>query len=304
MFIPPYRISLSGGGIKGLAHVGALEVLQEHGGLVALKELIGISAGALCAFCLAVGCTLAELRLVVTLLDFGTIRAIDPDSVLSFPESFGIDTGANLEKLLVAILRGKRLPPDLTFAELAERGLGPALRVFATDLNTCRSVEFSAETAPDVEIVLGLRASMCIPIYFQPVRDPRNGHLLVDGGVICHSPLKFLSPAEQSTTLSITFSDSHKPKEAVGSLLGFLAQLYYTLDYQYNEELTTPLADRVMFLDCSAFSSLHFEATADQRLGLLEAGRSGAEEWLARQAVRQRSSPEQQQPRLRRFSHA
>ncbi len=31
LVIPPYRVTMSGGGMKGLAHIGALEVLHERG---------------------------------------------------------------------------------------------------------------------------------------------------------------------------------------------------------------------------------------------------------------------------------
>ena len=129
MFIPPYRITLSGGGLKGIAHVGALEVLQERGLLKALREYVGISAGALVAFSLCLGSTLSELRMIISLLDFGLIRDLDPETMLNFPETFGLDTGANLEKFLKTILRARRISPTITFAELESLRLGPSLSV-------------------------------------------------------------------------------------------------------------------------------------------------------------------------------
>jgi NTE family protein len=282
MFIPPYRITLSGGGIKGFAHIGALEVLEERGYLKAVREYIGISAGALCAMCLSIGCSLSEMRMIVQLLDFGLLRDLDPETILTFPESFGLDTGENLTKLVVAILRAKKLPPAITFGELAEKKLGPALRIFVTNLNTCRAQEFSAAASPDAEVRFALTASMCIPIYFKPVQHPRTGHYLVDGGVICHSPLKFLNPEEQEHTLSITFDDSHKPKEEIQSLFMFLGQLYYTLDYQYNEELVAGRHYNTIFIDCGAFRSLHFEAEAEEKTRIMDQGRLATEKFLRR----------------------
>jgi predicted acylesterase/phospholipase RssA len=40
MLIPPYRITLSVGGLKGIAHIGALEVLSERGYLKSLREYV------------------------------------------------------------------------------------------------------------------------------------------------------------------------------------------------------------------------------------------------------------------------
>lgn len=297
MFIPPYRITLSGGGIKGLAHIGALEVLAERGYLRAVKEYIGISAGALCAFALCVGTTLSELRMLVSMLDFGVIRDLEPEAILSFPDSFGLDTGANVEKLLRAILRAKGLSPTLTFGELAAAKKGPALRVFATDLNTCEICEFSAAITPAVSVCLALRASICIPIYFQPVRHPDTGHYLVDGGLVNHSPFKFLTSGEKEAALSITFSDNHKPKEDISGLSDYLVQLYYSLQYYANRELAYRKDHQMIFIEVGHINSLHFEMDQDARLEILEAGRQSAAEFLAQLPFRT------QRP-VRRFSAA
>jgi NTE family protein len=282
MIIPPLRICLSGGGIKGLAHIGALEVLHEKGLLAAVKEYVGISAGALCAFALCAGCTLSELRMVIELLDFGNLRTLEPETVLEFPDKYGIDTGENLARLVTAILRAKHLPPTITFQDLRARRVGPNLRIYATDLNTCRPVELSARATPDMEVRLALRASMAIPLYFQPVLDPATGHCLVDGGVVCHSPFKFLTEEEVQTSLSITFSDEYKPKEAIDDLTGFLKQLYYAFDFHYNEELTRPHSDRVIFLRCGQFNTLNFEMSQEEKVELLRTGREGALEFTER----------------------
>ena len=277
--------------MKGLAHIGALEVLNEKGLLRAVKEYMGISAGALCAFCLCIGCSLTELRMVIELLEFGKLRTVEPETVLEFPDTFGIDTGENLMRLVTAILRAKHLPPEITFEELRLKGLGPALRMYATDLNTCKSAELSARATPDMEVRLGLKASMAIPFYFQPVREPVAGHLLVDGGVVCHSPLKFLTAEEVDTTLSITFCDEHKPKESIETLSGFMKQLYFALDFQYNEELVSSNLERVIFLRCSQFNSLDFEMGHEEKVALLAAGREGAERFLKEWGARLRLPP-------------
>lgn len=282
MFIPPYRISLSGGGMKGLAHIGALEALHKRGHLRAVKEYLGISAGALVAFCLSLGCTLAELRMVAALLDFGLVRHLDPEAILAFPESYGLDTGVNLDKLLSAVLRAKGLSADITFQELAEAHLGPTLRVYAADINTCEDVELSAAASPTVPVRLGVRASMSIPIYFTPVRHPETGHMLVDGGVINNTPFKFITDDERITTLSITFADTHKHVEEVESLPMFLKQLYYAVHHRYNKELHADKDHQVLYIDCGRFNAMNFEATQEEKMDLMLQGRRSAEAFLAR----------------------
>jgi NTE family protein len=275
MFVPPYRISLSGGGIKGFAHIGALEILEERGMLRAVKEYIGISAGALCAMAMCIGCSLNEIRRITCDLDFGQIRDLDPETMLNFPDTLGMDTGLNLGRLIGAILKGKGLDPAITFQGLAAAGLGPSLRVFATNINMCIPQEFSAAASPDTEIRFAVHASMAVPIYFTPLKDS-SGHLFLDGGIMCPSPMQYLSYEEQCNTLAISFSDSHKQTSSINSLGEFIYQLYYSLDYQPSVELKARWPYNTIVVDCGKVNMADFEAGSDAKIQIIESGRRAA----------------------------
>jgi predicted acylesterase/phospholipase RssA len=90
--------------------VGALEVLEEKGLLRTVKEYIGISAGALVGFALSIGYTLAELKMLCLIFDFTLIRNIEPETAIDFFDSYGIDTGEKLVKLLESIEKSYQLP--------------------------------------------------------------------------------------------------------------------------------------------------------------------------------------------------
>ena len=280
MLIPPYRITLSGGGLRGVAHIGALEVLSERGYLKSLREYVGISAGALVAFCLCIGSTLPELRMITSLLDFSLVRDLDAETMLSFPETFGLDSGANLEKLLKAILRARRLSPELTFEELADLKLGSTLRVIAMNMNTCLPQEFSPIKSPKTEICMAVRASMSIPIYFSPVRDPSTDQYFSDGGIYFASPFKFLSKEERQHTLSIAFNHQHKPRKEIKALSEFLYQLYYSLDYRTSINLAEKWGTNILFIECQHIDITNFELTTEDKIELIESGRTSAEKFL------------------------
>jgi NTE family protein len=280
MFIPPYRISLSGGGIKAFAHVGVLEVLNGHGYLRAVREYIGISAGALCALCMCIGCTISELKMLISVLDFDLVRDISPETIMDFPESFGLDTGENMKKLIHAVLRAKHLSPDITFSELRDKGLGPQLRVIATNVNTCMTQEFSNTVSPSVKVAFAVQASMSIPLYFIPPRDPSTGHYFVDGGLLCSSPIYFMTEEECKYTLAVSFDNKHKPKEKIGGLSEFIAQIYYTTDYKQQSELYTKWKNNTILICCGRLSILDFDSGFEQRKVLFEAGREAAENFL------------------------
>ena len=91
--------------MKGIAHVGALDVLQKRGLLKCVREYIGTSAGAMMGLCLAVGYTIGELTTLCTVFDFRLMTNLEPDAMLQASELYGLDNGANLEKLLGVLLR-------------------------------------------------------------------------------------------------------------------------------------------------------------------------------------------------------
>ena len=278
--MPPYRISLSGGGIKGFAHIGALEALDERGMLVAVKEYIGISAGALCAMAMCIGCSISEIRRIVCDLDFGQIRNLDPETMLNFPDTFGMDTGTNLRKLIGAMLKAKGLEPTVTFQGLAAARLGPNLRVFATNMNRCLPQEFSAKASPEAEVRFAVHASMAVPIYFTPLRDPVSGHLFLDGGIMCPSPMQYLTYEEQCHTLAISFSDSHKQSASIRSLGEFIYQLYYSLDYQPSVKLKARWPYNTIVVDCGKVNMVDFEAGPDAKIQIIEEGYRAAKSFL------------------------
>lgn len=297
--IPPLRIALCGGGVKGIAHVGALDVLHQRGLLKCVREYIGTSAGAMMAMCLVAGYTIAELTTLCTVFDFRLMTNLEPDAMLQASELYGLDNGANLEKLLGVLLRMKGFPVDCTFAHLEElqraRGLpAQGLRVYAADIDQGVLREFRAGTTPNISIVLAVRASMSVPIYFTPVRDPETGHLLVDGGVISNFPFQHLTDDERAETLGITFDQSYKFRQPPGqtdtprppfTFPQFILQMYYTVYGTHYRELLETWSDRIVLLPQGSFPSLRFDADMDAKLELIQAGRRGAEAFLGRRGT-------------------
>jgi predicted acylesterase/phospholipase RssA len=282
--------------MKGLAHIGALQALEGRGLLRACREYIGISAGALVAFALCIGYSLQEIQTIGAFLDFGVARNLDPEVMLRFPETFGLDDGENLRKMISALLKVRGLPADLTFAGLAALRTGaPALRLFAADVNACEPREMSLAATPTMELRVALQASMCIPVYYAPVVDPVNGHHLVDGGLINNIPAKMLTEAELEHTLVLAFNDGHKVKDRPLEGLGeFLLQIYFTNYHHQVRDLKRVWGHKIFFLPVPAFHSLHFEATPDEKLELMASGRKAMEEMLG--DLRRNRAP------VRRFS--
>ena len=224
--IPPQRILLSGGGIRCLSHIGALMELEKIGYLKHVKEYLGVSAGAFISFALCIGYTIKELHKFILEFEFVNLQNMDPDNILNFIETYGVDDGNNLEKLIHVLLKYKGLQPDITFLQLYM--LRPQLyfRCYATNLNTCSLSEFSHILTPDKHIVFGLRCSMCIPGYFIPLKDPVSGHYLSDGGLIANYPLYILDLEDQKHTLGITVSEDINAVKDIDNIYDYFMQVY------------------------------------------------------------------------------
>jgi NTE family protein len=275
--IPPRRLVFSGGGIRILAYLGALEFLEEKSMLTNLREVCGVSAGSLVSLMLALGYRLPVLRRFCFEYDFSNVRSIDPEIAVLFMETLGLDDGQNLRVLLVKILKHKGFGPEATFHDLANKGcLG--LRVWASDIQNAKVVEFSARTTPNVSIVTALHASMAVPLYFHPVVHPDTGYVLVDGGVFDNYPISQLTEEEAQESIGFTFELGKTPVEIqdVQSFLGMVIAGYYMPAYQ---ALIQRHRSRTICISCAEFPALHFEATLEEKQRLVAFGRQAAEIW-------------------------
>lgn len=201
----PYRIYISGGGLCGIAHVGALKELSNHISLKSVKEWMGVSAGSFLAMCICIGYTLDELYDVCLNFDFSHIK--DYDSVPGCLLHFGIDTGDRMQKLIEACIHVKGLSSDFSFKQCYEM-FGLSLKIVATDLNDAKSVVFSPVDTPDYKICYAVRASMSLPYYYQPFICPVTNHFLADGAVISNYPLFIIPKEDHIRTLSIIIRTS------------------------------------------------------------------------------------------------
>jgi predicted acylesterase/phospholipase RssA len=277
MDIPPLRIAMSGGGMKGIAHVGALEVLQARGLLKTVKEYIGTSAGALMSFCICIGYTIAELKSLCLGFDFSLMQSLDPETMLEMPTTFGLDSGENLQKLLRVLLKTKGHSADINFEDLK----GPQLRIYAFDLDEGVQREFSVTETPKCPIVTAVAASMSVPFYFTPVRDPVSGHRLIDGGIIAHFPFHHLSAEERAETIGFSFTRGPSKTE-VTTIISYILKLAYCVDSHQNRQLYTPWGHRIVQIDCGGFPSFQFDSATEQKAALIAAGAAAAETFLGR----------------------
>ena len=193
---PRIGLVLSGGGARGAAHVGVLEVLDElH---VPVDAIAGTSMGAVIGGLYASGMSGREIDALLSSVDWSDAFRDRPRRTdLAFRRKLedldylvSIPLGVRGRRLLIprGLIQGQKLTQLLRKATLPAAGavdfdhLPTRLRVVATDLETGDPVIIR-----DGDLVSALRASMSAPGVFAPVE--REGRLLVDGGLAENLPV-------------------------------------------------------------------------------------------------------------------
>jgi NTE family protein len=260
---------LCGGGIQGVAHAGFLKALAEEGLLGHVKEVVGISAGSLIALLWVLAYTVKQIEEIALTFDFSVLRSITPESLFSFPTTYGLDTGERLESFIVSLLHQKGFPPDATFEDV-HRICPIHLRCFATELQTCRLRQFSTTTTPNVQIRFALRASMSVPIFYTPVQEA-GGALLVDGGILNNLPLVFLTPAEIGETWCVYFTDQGNARpEPVTSLTHMLKLVFHSMFAMKSSPFIKKFKDRLVCVPTDGMGAMEFGQGYEYRKGLIQ----------------------------------
>ena len=150
-------LALGGGAARGIAHVGVIKVLEEHG--IVANYVAGTSAGSLIGALYCSGYTWQQIRDIVADVNWGDL--VQP----ALFSSKGLVNPSKLEKLLDRLISNK------TFEELEI-----PLNVVSVDLLTGELYLFH-----EGSVARAVRASSSIPGMFSPLEW--NGRVLVDGGV-------------------------------------------------------------------------------------------------------------------------
>lgn len=260
--IPPRRLAFCGGGIRCVAHVGVLKAMHQAGLLNCVKEMIGVSAGALFALLYVLGYTIDQIEDLALNFDFRILGDINPEDLLLFSVSLGLNSGDMLEKLVASILHQKGFHKDITFSELANR-TNIGFRCYATELQSSSIKEMSVTATPDMLVRTAVRASMSVPIMYSPV--PCGTTLLVDGGLLHNLPLVFLNQAEIADTWGVLFVSESKKVQSIDSVLDFFKYVYDGVIKMRNLPCIEQYKERLIIIESDDFSALNFGESKDTR---------------------------------------
>ncbi len=278
---PAVGLVLGGGGARGLAHVGVLQVLEEQ--RIPVDRIAGTSMGAVVGGLYAEGQGADEVRRIADGIDWGALfddsvprerlgfrRKRDERDVLA---GYRIRFDKRGLVLPQGVLRGQNL--FLTLAEYLApaRGIGDfdslaiPFRAVAGDLETGEAVVMGGG-----DIATAVFASMAVPGGLPPVE--RDGRLLVDGFIADNVPVDVARGMGAERLIVVDVTTPLQTRERISSFVSVVGQLQLLLGRESIErQLASLAADDVLIRpDLDGLSTTAFDRAADA----IAAGRAAA----------------------------
>ena len=225
-------VVLSGGGAKGMAHIGVLKVLEKAG--IPVDIVTGTSMGSIIGGLYAIGYNSHSLDSMVRVQDWSYVITDKEDlrhqslSDRQKQNTYFFTTGVTIGKKDMnagGIIKGKNLAELFNqlcvgFTDSLDftRDLPIPFACVATDIITNDEVDFHSGRLPQA-----MRASMAIPAAFSPVRI--GDKVLVDGGLKNNYPVDIARKMGADIVIGVTVQGPPKEAEDMGGTMSILSQM-------------------------------------------------------------------------------
>ena len=217
---------MSGGGARGLAHIGVLQELEDIG----LKPdyIAGTSMGAIIAGLYSIGYTPDEMLEIISRVDLNTLTSgsVDRRDVSYLQKDFfdRYSFSIPLDKLSIQIPKGlSKSQYAIQFLnKLVEAKKGESRIPFfciATNLETGEQVVLNDKK----NFTKNLYASSAFPSLLEPIEI--NSKLLVDGGVVNNMPIKEMRDRGMDYVIGVDVQQDLYSKKGIKSMLEVVSQI-------------------------------------------------------------------------------
>ncbi len=247
---------LSGGGARGMAHIGVLKILEDL--QIPIECIAGTSMGAIVGGLYASGMTAHEIDATMRSVDWQeAFHDAPPRRELGFRRKQ--DDRNFLVRLPLGLKHGKILLPKgfiqgqklqetlrrltLPFSNSTDFDLLPTpFRAVATDLETGDAVLMDKG-----DLAIAMRASMSAPGVFAPVES--NGRLLVDGGLAENLPVNVARAMHADILIVSDVSFPLQPRAELNSALSISNQMLAILVRKDSDRQRASLSSRDVLIE-------------------------------------------------------
>lgn len=263
---------LSGGGAKGLAHIGALKVIEEAG--VQIDFIGGTSMGAIIGALYASGYSAHQLDSIFTNADFSELIQDDlPRSAKTFyekddSERYALTVPFNKFKISfpAAISGGQNIYNELVKTLYHVRDVRDFNQLpipffcMATDMETGREILLDKGYLPEA-----IMASGTFPSLFEPAEV--DGRILIDGGVLNNYPVDEVKAMGADLIIGVDVQHGLRDRESLNSASEILLQIN---NYRTVSQMKDKLGRTNVYIkpEIQAYSAIDFE----QRDSIIQEG--------------------------------
>lgn len=217
-----WGICFSGGGIKGVAHIGALKAFEEEN--IKFNYIAGTSSGSIIATLYALGYRSDEMYEIIK-ENINKIGYIDWKNILLFFYGIffkrkviiqGMNSGEKIEKLVNKICEKKQVK---NINQIKEKLLIPSVDLINGKIYIFSSIKNRATYSDkviyiqDMNIGKAVRASCSFPGVFSPTKYKNT--YLVDGGIRENIPWKELKNNGAEKVISVIFENEIEEKSKI-----------------------------------------------------------------------------------------
>lgn len=272
-----YALIMKGGGVKGLAYIGALKELEKY---YKFNWYVGTSAGAIAAAFLSAGYTTIELEEVLKNKNFKDFL------------------DAPIYKIPINLIIHKGFYPARTFTKwidnLIATKLNSPYRVRLNQLPNRVTIYASRRgqkalvfdsldpKTKSTPVAHAVRCSMAIPLIFTPERD--EGVKVFDGGMQNNYPVQQLLSEHPNTKFIGLYlgAEHYEGNEKDPSLM---KELYSIWSEASDIEALEKYHQHTVIIDPRPISTRDFSLTDEEKEYLLAAGKASALKFLSKQLL-------------------
>jgi NTE family protein len=284
----------SGGGIKALSLIGAVEAAEDKG--LSFERVAGTSAGALMAALVKAGYTASELKEIIDGLDFRkfldkshTFLPVPFTNWLKLYWKLGLFKGDYLENWVAALLANRGI---VTFADIPEG----SLKIIASDISRGRLIVLPDDLEeygllPErFPIARAVRMSCSLPYFFYPIKlFNRVGQksYIVDGGVLSNFPMWLFQRKDRIPVRPVlgfqlsSYLNDHIPAHYVKNAFDLFRALFETMMQAHdNRYIDAYDARDIIFMPVKQVSVIDFQLSSEAKNELYQFGYERAEQFL------------------------
>lgn len=269
---------LSGGGIRGISFIGALNALYELNILQNMHTFAGTSVGSLILFLCIIGYKPTELFEFIKAFDLNKLKSI---SVSLFLESYGLDSGDKIVKTLVKFMDTQNVKHDITFIELFNK-TNKTFIVTSVNISEQKVEYFSHLTQPTMSVVQAIRMSISIPFVFTPVQF--NGCLYVDGGCIDNFPMKQFSGREDEL-IGIYIINNNEDKKNIKSFDEYVMNVINSMINGITKASIENYEKYVIGIDIGSISSINFDISSEMKTHMYDSGYKAVHKYMNKKLI-------------------